>query len=64
MKIIIYKTKSSNRKQSFSWRMVRSNGRTVACAGEGFVTRRGARRAAEAVVHAIYTVAITYVNES
>ncbi len=45
MKFKVYK----DRRGEFRWRLVASNGRTVADSGEGYDSRSNARRAAENV---------------
>jgi len=45
MKFVIYKDSSGN----FRWRLVSSNGQTVASSGESFSSHASAKRAAENV---------------
>ena len=41
--IIVYRTRSLRRSQRWAWRLVASNGRTIATSGEGYSNRDEAR---------------------
>ena len=48
--LVIYKTRSLRRSQRWAWRLVASNGRTIATSGEGYANRSEAVEMAVKVV--------------
>jgi uncharacterized protein YegP (UPF0339 family) len=58
MRIEIYSDKAA----SFRWRLVASNGKTIADSGEGYVSLSNARRAARSFKWRAFMARITYVQ--